>query len=146
MANAIYNAGRSRLGAYNWENFDSTFINVRLIQNTYTFDATHALGSITAHEASGPGYTTITQILSVHRSVTENDVSNFATFDVIPFSGTEPARWTGIDCGTDLRILLHWFDTGAPLCYIDTGTNIPINTYGGMVTISFPNGLLKLSM
>lgn len=149
--NATYNRGLFRMGSFNWDT-DVIDLGVLLVKNTYVFSRLHNVVSdltIAANEASGVGYARKI-VTAAFRTTTEDDGNNWASFKITDST----VVWTAIDAGVDLRIVMFFIDgagTGDDannnlLCYIDTGTFIPIATNGGDATLNFDvTGALRAS-
>jgi hypothetical protein len=141
MANIIYNRGLAKLADYNWES-DALDLGVMLVTASYTPLRTHnIITDVTplANEAVGAGYGRI-GVAAALRTTLEDDASSLARLKITDGS----VVWTSMNAGLDLRIVLFFVTgTGAAdnsnylLAYIDTGTNIPINSNGGDVTLQF---------
>jgi hypothetical protein len=161
MANSLYTKGLERLipaadAHFVWK--DPLYaIGVMLVKSTYTFSVAHAIVSdVTTWESSGTGYirkpiligarTTVTAGTTRTLRVTAGTVkwtslttsptsTNRAVLFVYTADGLEPNG----------NILLNTWDL---LCYIDTGTNVPIDTNGGDVTLDFhaTDGVIKYSI
>jgi hypothetical protein len=117
-----------------------------LVTPTYVFAATHnTRNDAAAGEASGSGYEP-KSVGAASRTAVQN--TGFAALEIS--DGT--VSWDALSAGTSLAAILY-FGNGASitdtanelLCYIDTGTNLPINTNGGDVTLNFDgtNGAIK---
>ena len=148
MANAAYNKGKFQLTEYKWAS-ETPDIGVILVTSAYTFDVDHNTVSQITNEISGTGYVR-KLINSTARTVNEDDTSNAAQLRVA--DGT--VVWTGLDSGTGLRVVAFIVSgtigqdaTNPLLGYYDTGTNIPINSNGGDVTLNFAStaGAIKLA-
>lgn len=148
MANAAYNKGKFQLTEYKWAS-ETPDIGVILVTSAYTFDVDHNTVSQITNEISGTGYVR-KLINSTARTVNEDDTSNAAQLRVT--DGT--VVWTGLNSGTGLRVVTFIVSgtigqdaTNPLLGYYDTGTNIPINSNGGDVTLNFAStaGAIKLA-
>jgi len=149
MANATYNRGLYHLGQYNWDT-DVVDISVMLVKTaTYVFSRLHnQVSELIGDEAAGAGYVRKTIAAGV-RTLTEDDGANAAYFKVTDGS----VQWIGINAGINLAVVLFFVVGGDPtdntadlLGYYDTGTNVPIITNGGDVTLNFnAAGAIKLT-
>ncbi len=152
MANATYNRGLYHLGEFNWD-ADVVNLGVILIKTaTYVFDRTHnVVDDLTpaANEASGAGYSR-KSIAAAARTITEDDAANAAYFKITNGS----VLWAAINAGVNLAVVLFFIGGGGInddanndlLCYYDTGTNVPIITNGGDLTLNFSaSGALKIT-
>lgn len=148
MANAAFNKGKFQLTQYKWAS-ETPDIGVILVTSAYTFNVDHNTVSQLTNEVSGTGYAR-KLIDSTARTVNEDDTSNAAQLRVA--DGT--VIWTSLDTGTGLRVVTFIVSgtigqdaTNPLLGYYDTGTNIPINTNGGNVTLNFhaTAGAIKLA-
>lgn len=153
MANAMFNRGLLTLANFDWA-ADATDMGVMLMKSTYVFDNsahnTVADAISGSKEATGSGYLR-KAIVGANRSTIEDDSANEAELKVS--DGT--VVFTSISAGTGLEVILFFVDGGSltgsdthNLCgHIDTGTNIPINTNGGNVTLNFSatEGAIKLT-
>jgi hypothetical protein len=98
MASAVYNKGKYALvsGDVDWL---TTTIKVMLVDDTYTFSATHNFVSdVSADELSGTGYVAgfgnSGRKTLGSKTVTEDDANNRAELDAGDLT------WTGLDAGT----------------------------------------------
>lgn len=150
MANATVNRGLFQLANYNWDG-DAVDLGVMLVDNTYVFSRAHnTIADVLAAgaEAAGAGYVR-KSVAAALRTTNEDDVGNAANLRITNGS----VIWVGINAGVDLRIILFLItgagiadNTNQLLGYVDTGTNIPINTNGGDVTLNFhADGAFKFS-
>ncbi len=148
MANLPFTRGKKVLADYNWAG-DAVAIGILLVQNDYVFSREHnTIADVIAAgtEASGTGYLRKSIPFS-SRATNEDDPGGAANLRVS--DGT--VTWTSLSAGLDLRVVLFFID-GADindplnqlLGYIDSGTNIPINTSGIDVGLNFStDGLVK---
>jgi hypothetical protein len=122
-----------------------------LVDNTYVFSRAHnTIADVLAAgaEAAGAGYVR-KSVAAALRTTNEDDVGNAANLRITNGS----VIWVGINAGVDLRIILFLItgagiadNTNQLLGYVDTGTNIPINTNGGDVILNFhADGAFKFS-
>lgn len=149
MANATYIRGLSTIANYQWDS-SATDLGVVLVTNVYSQNRTthHTYNDVLGNEAAGAGYARV-PIAGAARTINENDGGLAANLRV----ADSTVVWVAINAGVDLRIVIKFVDGASIndpannlLCYIDTGTNIPINTNGGNVTLNFSSdGLIKLS-
>ena len=151
MANATYNRGLYHLGKYNWD-ADAVNIGVCLIKmSVYTFSRLHnTVADVIAGsaEASGAGYVR-KEIAAGLRTIQEDDGSNASYLKITDGS----VSWVGINAGANLAVVLFFVEgtgvadnTNDLLGYYDTGTNIPVVTNGGDITLNFSSsGALKLA-
>jgi hypothetical protein len=152
MANATYNRGLFHLGGYNWDT-DAVDIGVILVKTaTYVFARTHNVVldlTPVANEAAGAGYVRKSIAAGV-RTVTEDDGASAAYLKITDGS----VQWVGINAGINLAVVLFFIGGGGIaddanndlLGYYDTGTNVPIVTNGGDVTLNFnASGAIKLT-
>lgn len=150
MANAMFNRGLSILGDYDWAS-DTTDIGVMLMDSSFVFDkdADNVVSDVSGDEASGTGYIR-KGVAGANRTNNEDDTGDAANLRITDAS----VVWTSISAGTSLEVILFFVDGGSLtasdthnlLGHIDTGTNIPINTNGGNVTLNFStDGAVKLA-
>jgi hypothetical protein len=148
MANATYNRGLYYLADYDWAS-DAVNVGVMLVDPSYTFARTHnTVADASGDEAAGTGYAR-KAVASAQRTTNEDDAGSAANLRIT--DGT--VAWSSINAGTLLEVVL-FFVTGTGLAdntnnllgHVDTGTNIPINTNGGDVTLNFStDGAVKMS-
>ncbi len=150
MANAMFNRGLSILGDYDWA-ADATDIGVMLVTSAFVFDkdADNVVSDVVGNETSGSGYIR-KGVAGANRTNVEDDAGDAANLRITDAS----VVWTSISAGTSLEVILFFVDGGSLtasdthnlLGHIDTGTNIPINTNGGDVTLNFStDGAVKLA-
>jgi hypothetical protein len=139
MANATFNRGLAYLADYDWAS-DAVDVGVMLVESAYSFARTHnTIADVVAQEATGTGYVR-KAVASGTRTTNEDDAGSAANLRIT--NGT--VSWSSINAGTNLEVIL-FFVTGTGLSdntnyllgHVDTGTNIPINTNGGDVTLNF---------
>ena len=150
MANSIFNRGLSILGNYDWA-ADTTDIGVLLVTSAYVFDkdAGNVVSDVVGNETSGTGYIR-KGVAGANRTNNEDDPGDAANLRISDAS----VVWTNINAGINLEIILFFVDGGSLtasdthnlLGHIDTGTNIPIISNGGTVTLNFStDGAVKLA-
>lgn len=150
MANAMFNRGLAILADFDWAG-DATNIGVMLVESAFVFnkDDDNVVSDVSGDEASGTGYVR-KPVASGVRTTNEDDAGDAANLRITDVS----VVWTSISAGTALEVILFFVDGGDItasdthnlLGHIDTGTNIPINTNGGNVTLNFStDGAVKFA-
>ncbi len=146
MANGAYNRGKVHLADYLWTT-DAEDLGVLLVTSSYVFNKDHNLVSdVVAFEVSGPGYGRRT-VAAVDRSVIQDDTADASIRTIADGSIT----WTALNVGTDLRPVLFFINgidvddnSNELLGYLDTGSNIPVDTTGSDYALNFgPNGTIR---
>jgi hypothetical protein len=139
MANALFNKGREGFltGEIDW---DTAVIKVSLVRG-YTFDATHQFVS----DVTGAGGTLASTSSALASKTTTSGVADAAdiTFSAVAANASNhsllvyqsSAVTGGADVATSAQRLIGW---------IDTGTNLPVTTNGGDVTVAWDNGASKI--
>lgn len=141
MSNRAYTRGKALLADYDWAG-DSVQIGALLVENDYVFSASHnTIADVLAGgtEASGTGYDRLT-VGSANRTTFEDDTAGLTYLRITDGS----LQWSSLDAGTDLRLVLFFVtgtdeddNTNELLCYIDTGSNLPVNSNGSNHDINF---------
>lgn len=113
MSSGIYNRFKANL--MNKEiDLEGDSIKVMLLENTYTFDASHnVIGDVSGHEASGDGYTAGGQALS-GKAVTQGATTKWDATDITWSTASITARYAIIyDDDTATDDIIACIDFGA---------------------------------
>lgn len=139
MANALYDPAREGFlaGEIDW---DTATIKVALVRS-YTFSAAHKFvsevtgaGGVLAATSSALTSKTVTAGVADAADVTFSAVAaNGSSHSLLVFQSS--AVGGGADVAASAQRLIGW---------IDTGTNLPITTNGGDITIAWDNGATKI--
>jgi hypothetical protein len=148
MANKLYNSGRTLLANFRWDTDAIDEIGVMLVYTGgggYTFSASHTLVSdVNASEPTSSGNYTRKSIPASARAVATDGTPTYTNLTVTDAT----VSWTALTCAPhndSLAVVLFFYtiggditqDTWSLLAYYDAGSNIPITTNGGNVTLNF---------
>jgi hypothetical protein len=127
MANKIYDSALYDVMNGTWGWLLSADFSVALVDNTYTFLATHSAYA----DISGSFLTGMTpEVMS----------TNTLTAGVTPMlAGSDSVTFTGVNTGQTVKAIIVYNNVGAGrlIAYYDTGVGLPLSTTGANITIDW---------
>lgn len=138
MANALFDKGREGFlaGEIDW---DTAVIKVSLVRG-YTFSAAHqfvsdvtATGTLAATSSALASKTTTSGVADAADITFTAVAASASNHSLLVYQSS--AVTGGADVASSAQRLIAW---------IDTGTNLPVTTNGGDVSVAFDNGASKI--